>query len=65
MEEIKFRATLRHVLWPSVWESVSLNVEGTGPKGRIHKNDVAGFNYVKKKNTCFSFSSSRCRRTTY
>ncbi|MCD8556727.1 MAG: dihydrolipoamide acetyltransferase [Bacteroides graminisolvens] len=48
MEEIKFRATpAARALAKRLGISL-LNVEGTGPKGRIHKNDVAGFNYVKK-----------------
>lgn len=48
MEEIKFRATpAARALAKRLGVSL-LNVEGTGPKGRIHKNDVAGFNYVKK-----------------
>jgi pyruvate dehydrogenase E2 component (dihydrolipoamide acetyltransferase) len=48
MEELKFRATpAARALAKRLGVSL-LNVEGTGPKGRIHKNDVAGFNYVKK-----------------
>ncbi|OJU51518.1 MAG: dihydrolipoamide acetyltransferase [Bacteroidales bacterium 45-6] len=48
MEDVKLRATpAARVLAKRLGVDL-LNVPGTGAKGRIHKDDVAGFNYVKK-----------------
>lgn len=48
MEDVKLRATPAARALAKRLGVDLLNVPGTGAKGRIHKDDVAGFNYVKK-----------------
>lgn len=48
MEDTKFRATPAARALAKRLGVNLINVKGTGAKGRIHKDDVAGFNYEKK-----------------